>query len=41
MKAYVLVKDTIPLGKAINSCVHAGALINVHFPRDNDPIMEE
>jgi len=41
IKAYLLVKETIPLGKAINSCAHAGSLIEKHFPRENDKVMQE
>lgn len=43
LRAYILVKDTIPLGKAINSVAHAGCLINEKFPAYTseglDPIM--
>lgn len=41
LKAYILVKDTIPLGKAINSVCHAGCLIPKHWPKENDEIMTE
>jgi len=41
MKAYVLVREDIPTGRAINSAAHAGVLIEKHFPQENDPIMQE
>jgi len=41
LKAYILVKENIPLGKAINSVCHAGALITKYYPEKDDPIIQE
>jgi hypothetical protein len=51
LKAYILVKDSVDLGHAINSVCHAGCLIPQHFPQYKcgiageidgiDPVMEK
>ncbi len=38
-KAYLLVKDTIAVGTAINSCAHAGTAIMVHWSNTTE-VME-
>jgi|AntRauTorcE11898_2_1112593.scaffolds.fasta_scaffold06561_4 hypothetical protein len=40
MKAYILVKDWVDVGHAVNSCCHAGTLISEHWTKD-DPAMKE
>ena len=41
MKAYVLVREEIPVGRCMNSAAHAGVLIEKYFPQGEDPIMQE
>ena len=33
---YILIKDTIPLGKAINAAAHAGAIAVLQWQEEND-----
>ena len=33
LKMYILIRDFMDVGHAVNSCAHAGAMIESHFPR--------
>ncbi len=41
LKMYLLIKDSIDVGHAVNSCAHAGALIPIRGWSKDDPIMKE
>jgi len=41
MKAYVLVREDIPVGRCMNSAAHAGVMIEDYFPKENDKVMQE
>ena len=40
-KMYILIKDWIDPGHAVNSCAHAGAMIESNFPRKVQVISDE
>lgn len=39
-KAYILIKDWVDTGHAVNSAAHAGCLIPEHWTREGDSDME-
>ena len=41
LKMYVLIKDWVDVGHAVNSACHAGAMIRKRGWPDDDPVMEE
>jgi len=41
LKMYLLVKDWVDQGHAVNSCAHAGMMAALEWPKGSDPIMDE
>jgi hypothetical protein len=41
LKMYILLKDSIDVGHAVNSCAHAGMMAAKEWPGGSDPIMDE
>lgn len=39
-KMYILIKDWVDVGHAVNSCVHAGAMIQSNWDKE-DPVMKD
>ncbi len=41
LRMYILIKSSVDVGHAVNSCGHAGMMAGLEWPPKSDPLMDE